>query len=653
MDAYAVKKILPRIFIAALGINLSYYIMIIAIDIVNVIGDGIADLIVLPFTNATPPLENWDPGELSKIIMSVLIAFVAIKGISGVFRRKKGQSITSAGLSTAKNGLSWFMLTIALPIGLIVLAIFVVLTIRLGLIIGLAISAPVAIACFVLPNTEGIFKKWWSLFMTTLMIYPIVMGLIALGRVATYIFGNIDGQTVAGLTGVFAVLAQFIPLALIPFSFKIAGGAIGALGKLVDGSRGGIKSFVQGSSEDPHSRINKANLRRDSAKLEREESGIHRANAFASSRKGKLGRSAGKFMSRRMGNLSDIEQRRSALNKRMQEVSSFTGTGPDSTLRGLSVDKKSALQTGEGNQWQWSAYKKDAAGNYELDKNGKKVADDGAKRQFKTLGGAWVDEAAVDAAHKEHGWNQAMVQRSLSYELSKASSDEEISNVDNNYARVAQGLGLDQRQAGDVWTGSGYESQNRSLQHKHMKVKDDGAGGYQLQFEGEQQANFVKDFYENRAAYAGSNMNASAISRLRESQTEAVDTVESLDQIKDGGGIFSDEQQARYDSAHTVLSQTEAISDTFQTELRGGATIPGEDGAGTGETVTTASGPAHSADEVAALNTQVNDWRGRQDLRGKRPSPLQGPTNPQAPKRSVEKQTSGAKDDTNTAGRLF
>ena len=49
LDAYAVRKAVPRILIAVIGINLSIYLCLAAVDITNVIGRGIAGLITTPF----------------------------------------------------------------------------------------------------------------------------------------------------------------------------------------------------------------------------------------------------------------------------------------------------------------------------------------------------------------------------------------------------------------------------------------------------------------------------------------------------------------------------------------------------------------------------------------------------------------------------
>jgi len=52
IDAYTAKKVLPRILIAAILINLSIYIVAALEDIVNIVGSGLDSLIRLPFQNA-------------------------------------------------------------------------------------------------------------------------------------------------------------------------------------------------------------------------------------------------------------------------------------------------------------------------------------------------------------------------------------------------------------------------------------------------------------------------------------------------------------------------------------------------------------------------------------------------------------------------
>src|SRR5208282_1078506 len=51
LDAYTVKKVLPRLLAAAILINLSIYIVALLVDITNVVGGSIGQVITAPLGN--------------------------------------------------------------------------------------------------------------------------------------------------------------------------------------------------------------------------------------------------------------------------------------------------------------------------------------------------------------------------------------------------------------------------------------------------------------------------------------------------------------------------------------------------------------------------------------------------------------------------
>lgn len=584
LNAYSIKKILPRLVIAAIAINLSYYFMVIAIDITNLIGDGIADLITLPFRYADPPMESWDPGDLSKIIISVAGALIAFKAIRGLFNSaslargagQQGGTTTGAraALSNAFDGFSAFLLSIALPIFLIIVAILIVLTIRLGLIVGLAISAPVAFAAMILPSTEGIFKKWWKLFTTTLMIYPIVMTLFALGRVGTYIFGNIDGQTIGGLTGVLAVVAQFIPLALIPFAFKLAGGTIGAIGNFIDGKRSGVKSFIQGDERDPNSRISRARLKADEGSIKRRQAGYSGLRNWTSNpNRGTFGRFAGRKAMKSVGGYN-LAAEESAMNKRLgDELDAQIATGNDDEIRALTARR---VQTEDGEKWL-------------------------------TAAGKEVQYADVMAARKRWGNSRSSQQKALTYEMSKASSPEEASMVgaafdgsDGN-GSLARDWKLTDRDAASMWTGSAYANQNNRLEWKYMKWDKNTNG---LGFDS---AAFASEVYEKRGSYQMSQMGSTTINALRQEHraaTDAYDTAQANQAAALAYGSTAQQETARaeLEQASERIHRITSIADTFAMNAqRGGQLREGDDG----QLIPAGNGAGHVNDEIAAFVNEV------------------------------------------------
>jgi hypothetical protein len=222
-DAYTVKKTLPRILVAGIGITLSWQILQFFVTLSNGLGIGIRSLIYAPFLHAH-------------------IDTVVLGGGAGAI----GGLFAIGGFAVlGALGLLSFVGTALLAI---VIAFFV-LVIRSILVILLIIIAPIAIVAYILPNTEKYFKTWWDWLIKALMVFPIITAFIAIGHV----FAALTSQKGDGtLTSVVAMTAYFAPYFLIPLTFRFAGGALSTIGGFAnDRSRGGfdrLKKFRQGQS---------------------------------------------------------------------------------------------------------------------------------------------------------------------------------------------------------------------------------------------------------------------------------------------------------------------------------------------------------------------------------------------------------------------
>jgi hypothetical protein len=159
---YGIKRLLPRLILIAIASNISYYVCSILIDIFNILGVGITSLFAA--------VNNGDAGGTNAT----------------------GAAIFSAGLVA---GLAWALATGAIVeiFPLIIAAFFaflitfLVLVLRQILIIFLIVVSPLAFVAGLLPGTQNWFKRWFDLFSTLLIMYPLIMGLFAAARLATAI----------------------------------------------------------------------------------------------------------------------------------------------------------------------------------------------------------------------------------------------------------------------------------------------------------------------------------------------------------------------------------------------------------------------------------------------------------------------------------
>ena len=228
-DAYTIRKILPRLVAAVVLMQISWYLMIFMINVVNDIGGGVEALLLMPFggSNVT---------DLSDLVSK------SVDGSGlGFFNAAAAGAAVFTGLSLGLLGI----LSLAFTAILAVVIGFAVLLLRNIVIIAALIFAPLAIVCYILPGTEKVGKFWWDAFSKGLLMYPIIMLLFTSGRIFAWVTSSsqnaANGQANIGeiMNFIIVVAAFAIPYFLIPSTFRLAGGAVATLGGMAnDRSKG-------------------------------------------------------------------------------------------------------------------------------------------------------------------------------------------------------------------------------------------------------------------------------------------------------------------------------------------------------------------------------------------------------------------------------
>ncbi len=247
VDAYTAKKVLPKILAAAILINLSVYAINLMIDITNIIGKGIGNLIYAPFKSS---MGSFDLG----LGQGGLAAAAGVGGIAaGAGAITTFVAAATAGVGSVAPFIGLFMI---LPAAIAIMGVFATIVIRQGLILFLIISSPIAFCLYALPNGEQYFKKWWDLLFKALMMYPIIVIVFCMADVLsiTVLKASGNGGTVSGgVAAIVAFVLQFLPLFLIPFAFKMAGGAVASIyGAISSTGKKGLEG-VKGSEHNPYS----------------------------------------------------------------------------------------------------------------------------------------------------------------------------------------------------------------------------------------------------------------------------------------------------------------------------------------------------------------------------------------------------------------
>ncbi len=266
LDNYGIKKLLPKLIIIAILVNISFYICQIAVDVSNIIGYSFKETFSALANNMT----------------NVKTSSVQIAGpwLSGANNSMMGNVAAGVFLLT---GLPLFI-SLAALIPIIIAAavaltmVLFLLIARQGIVILLIVISPLAFVCYLLPNTAQLFAKWKKLFTSMLLLFPIVGLIFGVSTMASKIIektlangsnGNFFGAIVA-----MAVLV--LPLFVIPPLLKKALSGVGNIGAVLNkiGAQAGknaaglysnsnIAQYQQSLEQDKLERIRNGNYQGD------------------------------------------------------------------------------------------------------------------------------------------------------------------------------------------------------------------------------------------------------------------------------------------------------------------------------------------------------------------------------------------------------
>ena len=222
IDNYGIKKILPKLIVAAILVNLSYYICVIAVDISNIFGTGLQGMFnnLVPDGQVTLNLE----GDNTNITTSATISAVAILG-----------GVMAIAAVWANPAILLSLLVSALGLMISIFFVFILLSARQAAIVVLAVISPVALVCYVLPNTKKFFDRWLKIGWGLLMVYPICGLLMGGGNFVSKLLLQINGNGTNIFNALIALLAGIVPIFFIPTVLKKSLSGLGDIGAKISG----------------------------------------------------------------------------------------------------------------------------------------------------------------------------------------------------------------------------------------------------------------------------------------------------------------------------------------------------------------------------------------------------------------------------------
>ena len=244
IDNYGIKKILPKLIVSALLINLSYIICQLAIDVANIVGYGMKTVLsnigtVNISAMSTAEAPSAHPG-MAAGATAILVALVAL--------------ITAGALLS--KGVAILVPVFIAIIGIViaVFTLFCILAIRKAFAVVLVVISPIAFLCYMLPNTKKIYDKWFTAFKAVLIAFPICSGMVYGGQaVARILVQSSGGSNMPFLLTLSAAVMSIAPVFLIPGTLKKSMGAISGM----------IDRVSRGASHRARGRVANSNISRD------------------------------------------------------------------------------------------------------------------------------------------------------------------------------------------------------------------------------------------------------------------------------------------------------------------------------------------------------------------------------------------------------
>ncbi len=217
---YGIKRMLPRLIIAAILLNISYIVCALAVDVSNVAGNGLRSIFV---TIGEEALAN---GTVSDTAASTSVAGI-VATILGV---GTAGTIGALAITGGFSGLIWLLLPIILSGAIAVISALVTMAARQALIILLVMISPAAFVAYLLPNTEKWFQKWLNIFISMLIFYPMFSVLYGASNLAGLVMITSATNWLGVVLGIAVmVLPLFMSISLLRMSGTVLGAIDGRI----------------------------------------------------------------------------------------------------------------------------------------------------------------------------------------------------------------------------------------------------------------------------------------------------------------------------------------------------------------------------------------------------------------------------------------
>ncbi len=237
IDNYGIKKILPKLIVIAVLMNLSFILCVLAVDISNILGNSFQAL----FNGLSETLPSAESIDVDGSIISGESAEGVLASV-GVL----GSAVAAAGAMWSNPAIVLSLLVSALGVFISVVFLFLMLAVREAVVVILIVISPVAMVCYMLPNAKKYFDKWLKGFEALLLVYPICGLMVGGGNYVARLLLTAGFAHEGFISAFTAMIAGIVPIFFIPMVLRNSFSALGNIGTMISQAGRGTRRFATG-----------------------------------------------------------------------------------------------------------------------------------------------------------------------------------------------------------------------------------------------------------------------------------------------------------------------------------------------------------------------------------------------------------------------
>lgn len=189
INNYGIKKVLPKLIVMAILVNLSFLICTLAVDVSNIVGNGLRSVFTAVEQTALANMAGANATTNGAMAVSMAETYTAFAGGTAL-------AIGAGAVAlTFDLGVIWMLIPTALGALAAVVTGLITIALRQAVVMLLVMISPLALVANILPNTEQLFQKWKKLLTRMLVFYPLFSLLFGASSLAGFaiIMSSRDG----------------------------------------------------------------------------------------------------------------------------------------------------------------------------------------------------------------------------------------------------------------------------------------------------------------------------------------------------------------------------------------------------------------------------------------------------------------------------